>query len=163
MASSAAHCYAGTGFLYEWDTWVCEVQLMPTCICHSHGLVQQERWLGSCDTHFWSLPLSKWELRKSYCPCRNNFGFILVRNEFIILATLMSGDAQDSCVYCLNCSSVVTVAFEQFSFPAATTAAPAAGNPTAGNPAVLEKTAGETQWMCEQPGCAEPLLCLHSF
>lgn len=53
----------------------------------------------------------------------------------------------------------VTVAFEQFSFPAAAAAARAAGNPT-----VLGKTAGETQWMSEQQGCAEPLLLsLHSF
>lgn len=43
----------------------------------------------------------------------------------------MSGDAQDSCVYCFSCSSKialrVTVAFEQFSFPAVATAARAAG------------------------------------
>lgn len=68
----------------------------------------------------------------------------------------MSGDAQDSCVCCLNCSSSVTVAFEQFSFPAAA-AAPAAGNPTAGKK-LLEKHSE-----CVSSQAVLSLLCSHSF
>lgn len=80
---------------------------------------------------------------------------LLVRKEFIILTTVLSGGAEDSCVYCLNCCSVWDCSGCHSGLWAAQLCC---CSPSSREPAVLG-----TQWLCEQQGCAQPLLlCSHS-